>query len=154
MKSDRDNEIDILLISPERLANERFCEEILPNITAKISLFVIDEAHCISDWGHDFRPHYPLMERYVRKLSKSVRLLATTATANNRVMEDLFAELGRELKILRGDLNPAFPDSPNHTHTQTSAALGVVGTTAGHACWPRHYLHADGRLGPTSRRLA
>jgi ATP-dependent DNA helicase RecQ len=101
----RHNEIDILLISPERLANERFCEEVLPNITAKISLFVIDEAHCISDWGHDFRPHYRLIERYVGKLSKSVRLLATTATANNRVMEDLSAVLGRELKILRGDLN-------------------------------------------------
>jgi ATP-dependent DNA helicase RecQ len=99
------NEIDILLVSPERLANERFCTEVLPNITARISLFVIDEAHCISDWGHDFRPHYRLIERYIGKLSQSVRLLATTATANNRVMEDLSSVLGRELKILRGDLN-------------------------------------------------
>jgi ATP-dependent DNA helicase RecQ len=99
------NEIDILLVSPERLANERFRTRVLPNITEKISLFVIDEAHCISDWGHDFRPHYRLIERYVGTLPPNVRLLATTATANNRVMEDLASVLGAELKISRGDLN-------------------------------------------------
>ena len=99
------NEIDILLVSPERLANEWFRVEVLPNLTSKISLLVIDEAHCISDWGHDFRPHYRLIERYARTLTPNVGLLATTATANNRVMEDIASVLGSDLKILRGDLN-------------------------------------------------
>ncbi len=99
------NEIDILLISPERLANERFNTQVLARISAQISLLVIDEAHCISDWGHDFRPHYRLLERIVRTLPPNLRLLATTATANNRVMEDLRAVFGPTLNISRGDLN-------------------------------------------------
>ncbi|MFV8528772.1 RecQ family ATP-dependent DNA helicase [Ralstonia pseudosolanacearum] len=99
------NEIDILLISPERLANERFRTQVLAGIAAQVSLLVIDEAHCISDWGHDFRPHYRLLERIVRTLPPNVRLLATTATANNRVMEDLAAVLGPKLDVSRGDLN-------------------------------------------------
>lgn len=98
-------EIDILLISPERLANERFQTQILAGIAAQISMLVIDEAHCISDWGHDFRPHYRLLERIVKTLPANLRLLATTATANNRVMEDLTTVLGPHLDILRGDLN-------------------------------------------------
>jgi len=99
------NEIDILLISPERLANEHFRMQVLSNIASYISLLVIDEAHCISDWGHDFRPHYRLLERIVKTLPKNLRLLATTATANNRVMEDLSAVLGPNLDVFRGDLN-------------------------------------------------
>ena len=99
------NAIDILLISPERLANERFRTQVLAGIAAQISLLVIDEAHCISDWGHDFRPHYRLLERIVRTLPPNLRLLATTATANNRVMEDLVAVLGPNLEVSRGDLN-------------------------------------------------
>lgn len=99
------NEIDILLISPERLANEHFRTEVLAGIAANISLLVVDEAHCISDWGHDFRPHYRLLERVVRALPPNVRLLATTATANNRVMDDLAAVLGPDLTVSRGDLN-------------------------------------------------
>lgn len=99
------NEIDILLISPERLANEYFRTQVLAGIAAQISLLVIDEAHCISDWGHDFRPHYRLLERIVRTLPPNLRLLATTATANNRVMEDLASGLGPKLEVSRGDLN-------------------------------------------------
>lgn len=98
-------EIDILLISPERLANERFRTQVLASIAAQISMLVIDEAHCISDWGHDFRPHYRLLERIVKTLPPNLRLLATTATANNRVMEDLAAVLGPKLDVSRGDLN-------------------------------------------------
>ena len=99
------NEIDVLLISPERLANEHFRTEVLARIAGRIALLVIDEAHCISDWGHDFRPHYRLIERIVRTLPPNLRLLATTATANNRVMEDLRTVLGPDLNIVRGDLN-------------------------------------------------
>ncbi len=98
-------EVDILLISPERLANERFRTQVLASIAAQVSMLVIDEAHCISDWGHDFRPHYRLLERIVRTLPPNLRLLATTATANNRVMEDLAAVLGPNLDVSRGDLN-------------------------------------------------
>lgn len=98
-------EVDILLISPERLANEHFRTQVLTGIAAQISMLVIDEAHCISDWDHDFRPDYRLLERIVKTLPPNLRLLATTATANNRVMEDLAAVLGPNLKILRGDLN-------------------------------------------------
>lgn len=98
-------DVDILLISPERLANERFRTQVLAGIAARISLLVIDEAHCISDWGHDFRPHYRLLERIVRTLPANVRLLATTATANNRVMDDLTTVLGPNLGVSRGDLN-------------------------------------------------
>ena len=101
----RRNEVDILLISPERLANERFRSEVLAGVAGQIALLVIDEAHCISDWGHDFRPHYRLVERIVRTLPANLRFLATTATANNRVMDDLRTVLGPKLDILRGDLN-------------------------------------------------
>ncbi|HWO99223.1 MAG TPA: DEAD/DEAH box helicase [Methylococcus sp.] len=100
-----DDQVDILLISPERLANERFREQVLAEIAGRISLLVIDEAHCISDWGHDFRPHYRLIERIIRNLPPNLRLLATTATANDRVMRDLVSVLGPNLKVLRGDLN-------------------------------------------------
>ena len=97
--------VDILLISPERLANERFREQVLADVAGRIALLVIDEAHCISDWGHDFRPHYRLIERIVRDLPPNLRLLATTATANARVMADLEAILGPDLEVSRGDLN-------------------------------------------------
>ena len=96
--------VDILLISPERLANERFREEVLARIAAKVALLVIDEAHCISDWGHDFRPHYRLIQRIIQVLPPNLRLLATTATANNRVMADLRDILGQDVQISRGDL--------------------------------------------------
>jgi len=99
------DEIDILLISPERLANIRFQERVLAGIAGHLSLLVIDEAHCVSDWGHDFRPHYRLIERILRTLPQNLRLLATTATANNRVLNDLHDVLGSNLLLSRGDLN-------------------------------------------------
>lgn len=97
--------VDILLISPERLANERFRNQVLADVAQDVALLVIDEAHCISDWGHDFRPHYRLIERIVRTLPPNVRLLATTATANARVMADLEVILGPGIQVLRGDLS-------------------------------------------------
>jgi len=78
---------------------------VLAEIAERIAFLIIDEAHCISDWGHDFRPHYRLIERIVRNLPPNLRLLATTATANNRVMDDLVAVLGPDLEVFRGDLN-------------------------------------------------
>lgn len=98
-------EIDILLISPERLSNKEFKEQVLSEIAATISLLIVDEAHCISDWGHDFRPDYRYLERIVKSLPPNLRILATTATANNRVMRDLVEVLGPSLEVLRGDLN-------------------------------------------------
>jgi len=99
------NEIDILLVTPERLGNEHFKANVLAPMAADVSLLIVDEAHCISDWGHDFRPHYRLLERIIRSLPSNMRLLATTATANDRVTDDLNTVLGPDLTIYRGDLN-------------------------------------------------
>ena len=97
-------EVDILLISPERLANQRFTDEILSKIGGTVSLLVIDEAHCISDWGHDFRPDYRRIENIIRFLPPNLKVLGTTATANNRVMNDLEKVLGPNLLVIKGDL--------------------------------------------------
>ncbi len=101
----RNDNLDILLISPERLANKRFVERVLATVGHRVSLLVIDEAHCISDWGHDFRPYYRLITRVARDLPRNMRLLGTTATANDRVVKDLQNVLGPDLQISRGDLN-------------------------------------------------
>lgn len=99
------NEVDILLITPERLGNAHFSREVLAKVAVNISLLIVDEAHCISDWGHDFRPHYRKLEGIIRALPQNMRLLATTATANQRVTEDLKKVLGHDLTINKGDLN-------------------------------------------------
>ncbi len=97
--------VDLLLISPERLGNERFVERVLSTVSATVSLLVVDEAHCISDWGHDFRPDYRRIGRMLSGLPPNLRLLATTATANDRVVADLEAVLGPDLAISRGALD-------------------------------------------------
>ncbi|MGB3512832.1 MAG: RecQ family ATP-dependent DNA helicase [Microcoleaceae cyanobacterium] len=96
--------VDILLISPEKLANEKFRENILIPVAKNIGLFVVDEAHCISDWGHDFRPDYRRIVRILQALPENIPVLATTATANNRVVDDILVQLGSKLKISRGSL--------------------------------------------------
>ncbi len=96
--------IDVLLISPERLANERFTTDVLPSIQGSIGLFVVDEAHCISDWGHDFRPDYRRIGRIIRLLDRRVPVLATTATANDRVVADVVEQLGDDVRVFRGPL--------------------------------------------------
>ena len=101
----RSDSVDILLISPERLANEDFVANILSDMAARVSMLVIDEAHCISDWGHDFRPDYRRIERIARTLPENIQLLGTTATANKRVMDDLTEILGPDITTMRGDLN-------------------------------------------------
>src|SRR5690554_3679321 len=97
------NKVDALLISPERLANERFIDEILFPIADKIGLFVVDEAHCISDWGHDFRPDYRRIVGILKVMPKGMPVLGTTATANDRVVEDIEEQLGG-INVLRGAL--------------------------------------------------
>ncbi len=99
------NEVDILLIHPKRLMNDQFNTQVLARIAATVSMLVIDEAHCISDWGHDFVPEYRLIERRIRLLPQNLRVLATTATANNRVMADLQVVLGPDLGVSCGDLS-------------------------------------------------
>lgn len=98
------NQIDILLISTERLANDEFRERDLLPIANRIGLFVVDEAHCISDWGHDFRPDYLRITRILQALPPNIPVLATTATANNRVVNDVASQLGPDLRVLRGPL--------------------------------------------------
>lgn len=100
----KDGKVDILLVSPERLANDEFREELLLPVAQDVGLFVVDEAHCISDWGHDFRPDYRRIIRIIQALPKNVPALATSATANNRVVSDVVAQLGPGLQVLRGDL--------------------------------------------------
>jgi len=97
------NQVDCLLISPERLANDTFIETVLQPIADRIALMVIDEAHCISDWGHDFRPDYRRIVSILRQLPPNVPVLGTTATANNRVVADIQTQLGN-IQIQRGSL--------------------------------------------------
>ncbi len=96
--------IDVLLISPERLGNEEFATRILPSVQGGIGLFVVDEAHCISDWGHDFRPDYRRLRRIIAGLPPRTPLLATTATANDRVVADVVEQLGGDVRTVRGPL--------------------------------------------------
>ncbi len=102
------DEIDLLLISPERLNNQRFREGMLPLFAASVGLLVIDEAHCISDWGHDFRPDYRRVKDMLDALAPEVAVLGTTATANDRVVGDVLEQLapadGEPLRFYRGPL--------------------------------------------------
>jgi ATP-dependent DNA helicase RecQ len=100
----RANRIDILLISPERLANDKFRDNVLAHIADRVGLFVVDEAHCISDWGHEFRPDYRRIVRVLQALPRNIPVLATTATANNRVVGDVIVQLGKDIQLVRGPL--------------------------------------------------
>ena len=95
---------DLLIVSPERLANDNFRRTILEPITDRIGLLVVDEAHCVSDWGHDFRPDYKKISRLLQYLPRTVPVLATTATATNRVIADIEAQLGGSAEVSRGSL--------------------------------------------------
>src|SRR5262249_28398029 len=97
-------EIDLLLISPERLANDRFQAEVWSKLASRIGMLVIDEAHCISDWGHDFRPNYRRIMRLLDQIPPKTPILGTTATANNRVVTDVAEILGAQMNIQRGPL--------------------------------------------------
>ena len=125
-----DGTVDVLLISPERLNNPDFRDNVLPKLAAAAGLLVVDEAHCISDWGHDFRPDYRRLRTLLGELNPDTAVLATTATANTRVTTDIAEQLdtikienkgGADTLVLRGPLDRA------------SLRLGVVSLpTAGH----------------------
>ncbi|MGH7225733.1 MAG: DEAD/DEAH box helicase, partial [Gemmataceae bacterium] len=89
----RADDIDVLIVSPERFANENFLTRMLLPHAARVGLFVVDEAHCISDWGHDFRPDYRRIVRILERLPANVPVCATTATANDRVVADVLSQL-------------------------------------------------------------
>ena len=98
----KSGDLDLVFVTPESLFKEDL-QQALPNI--KIGLFVIDEAHCISDWGHDFRKDYGKLNKVIKVLPSTVHILATTATANDRVVEDLKEQLGNDVYISRGHLS-------------------------------------------------
>ena len=98
-------EVDVLLVSPERLNNPQFRDDVLPSLARAAGMVVVDEAHCISDWGHDFRPDYRRIRDLLAGLGAGVPVLATTATANDRVVEDVRSQLGDGTGVLRGGLD-------------------------------------------------
>ncbi|HML77353.1 RecQ family ATP-dependent DNA helicase [Geobacter sulfurreducens] len=97
------NEADAVLISPERLANDEFVRTVLLPVANQIGLLVVDEAHCISDWGHDFRPDYRRLVSVLQHMPPNMAVLGTTATANNRVLDDITTQLGN-IEVQRGPL--------------------------------------------------
>lgn len=99
------HDVDLLLISPERLNNPAFRDEVLGDLLGRVGLLVVDEAHCISDWGHDFRPDYRRISRVVQALPPRTPVLLTTATANERVVSDAVDQLGSDLRVIRGTLD-------------------------------------------------
>ncbi|MEP9362872.1 DEAD/DEAH box helicase [Nocardioides sp. CN2-186] len=104
-ESIRAGEVDVLLVSPERLNNPGFRDEVLPRLAATCGLLVVDEAHCISDWGHDFRPDYRRIRTLLGDLPDGIPVLATTATANARVTDDVAEQMGTNVLVLRGSLD-------------------------------------------------
>ncbi|WP_394770480.1 RecQ family ATP-dependent DNA helicase [Lacisediminihabitans sp.] len=100
------DEVDVLLVSPERLNNPSFRETQLPELMRRVGMLVVDEAHCISDWGHDFRPDYRRLRDLIAEMPAGVPVLATTATANSRVVQDVAEQLGAagEVLTIRGPL--------------------------------------------------
>ncbi|MCV7152322.1 RecQ family ATP-dependent DNA helicase [Mycolicibacterium pyrenivorans] len=144
----RGGELDVLLVSPERLNNPDFRDEVLPALARDAGLVVVDEAHCVSDWGHDFRPDYRRIRTLIAELGTDVPVLATTATANDRVVADIAAQLGvggseagDGTLVLRGGLdreslrlsvvtagNPAQRAAWLATHIDSLPGCGIVYT--------------------------
>ncbi|WP_030204463.1 ATP-dependent DNA helicase RecQ [Streptomyces sp. NRRL S-87] len=138
-------EVDVLLVSPERLNNPEFRDQVLPKLAAATGLLVVDEAHCISDWGHDFRPDYRRLRTMLADLPPGVPVLATTATANARVTADVAEQLGTgagtDALVLRGPLDREslslavlqLPDNPHRLawladHLDELPGSGIVYT--------------------------
>ena len=98
------DDVDLVLVSPERLANPEFADKVMPLVGRRPGLIVIDEAHCISDWGHDFRPDYRRLSQVIAGLGEGIPVLACTATANDRVVADVADQLGAVGHVIRGPL--------------------------------------------------
>jgi ATP-dependent DNA helicase RecQ len=170
------DQVDVLLVSPERLTNPSFRETQLPELIRRTGLLVIDEAHCISDWGHDFRPDYRRIADLITQLPDTVPVLATTATANSRVVHDIEEQLGDGVLTIRGSLGRdslrmgvlSLPDSKQRlgwllTHLADLPGSGIIYTLtvsaaedtarllaeAGH-----HVLAYTGRTDPADRERA
>ncbi|MBL8132976.1 MAG: RecQ family ATP-dependent DNA helicase [Anaerolineae bacterium] len=118
--------IDLLLISPERLANDRFQIEVWQELRHAIGMVVVDEAHCISDWGHDFRPNYRRIMPLLDEIPVGTPIIGTTATANDRVVADVAAILGASLNIQRGALTRESLKLYVYTEPQDSAQRLVL----------------------------
>lgn len=136
-------EVDVLLCSPERLNNPSFRDEVLPRLAQDAGLVVIDEAHCISDWGHDFRPDYRRIKTLLQELQPGIPVLATTATANERVSTDIAEQLAvtaretlENVTVLRGGLDREslhlavvqLPDTPHRIAWLTDALSHLSGS--------------------------
>lgn len=117
-----DDDVDALLISPERLANEKFISNFLAQIADRIGLFVVDEAHCISDWGHDFRTDYRRITNILKMMPMGMPILGTTATANDRVVDDIVSQLGN-VEVIRGPLTRQSISLQNIVMTDQSQRL-------------------------------
>jgi ATP-dependent DNA helicase RecQ len=173
--------VDVLLVSPERLNNPGFRDQVLPSLAASCGLLVVDEAHCISDWGHDFRPDYRRIGSLLTELAPGTPVLATTATANARVVDDVAAVLGlgandANVLVQRGPLDrPSLSLSvlnlPSHAerlgwladHLAEFAGSGIIYTlTVAATTEVADYLRAagfdvaaySGRTEPTERAAA
>ncbi|MDH6127747.1 DEAD/DEAH box helicase [Kitasatospora sp. GP82] len=124
--------VDVLLVSPERLNNPDFRDQVLPKLAAATGLLVVDEAHCISDWGHDFRPDYRRLRTLLADLSPGVPVLATTATANARVTADVAEQLGTGSPLGSGSGATAAPSAETRALVlrgpldRESLSLGVL----------------------------
>ena len=122
-------EVDVLLVSPERLNNPGFRDEVLPRLAATCGLLVVDEAHCISDWGHDFRPDYRRLRTLLAELPSGIPVLATTATANARVTDDVAEQLGVHADGSGGSSGDQAVLVQRGTLDRESLRLGVVQLT-------------------------
>ena len=147
----RGGSVDVLLISPERLANPRFAAQ-LPALLAGCGLLVIDEAHCVSDWGFDFRPDYQRLTHTLLALAPGTPVLATTATANARVTADVATQLGDDTVTLRGSLARTSLAPRRRAPPRRCAAGGVGRRRPRPAAWLGHRLRPHRcRDGPRCR---
>ena len=157
----RAGEVDVLLVSPERLNNPGFRDEVLPRLAATCGLLVVDEAHCISDWGHDFRPDYRRLRTLLAELPSGIPVLATTATANARVTDDVAEQLGVHAEgsddsavlVQRGTLDRESLRLGVVRPEDRRAAAGLAGRPPRRAAGVRHRLLPDRRRHPGGRRL-
>ncbi len=152
-ESIRAGEVDVLLVSPERLNNPGFRDEVLPRLAATCGLLVVDEAHCISDWGHDFRPDYRRIRTLLGDLPDGIPVLATTATANARVTDDVAEQLGTERPRPPRLARPRVAAAGRRTPQDRPAAAGLARRPPRRAARLRHRLLPDRRRHPGDRRL-